>query len=91
MASGNKLQPYVVSPNGSSLTNVVSTVIFTVEKDANGNLLFVNEGKYLTTGATGNSLTLAEASGDYSLWTAVVGPGGYFLKSTNAKYNNNPQ
>ena len=46
--------------------------------------------KYLTSGATGSSVTFADAAGDYSLWKLQKANenGGYYVINANAKYNN---
>lgn len=90
--------------NGSKLTGVAGTVTdgklevaegmveLVVSVDGDGRYSFVTpEGKYLTSGATGNSLSFAEEAGDYSLWTLEEATDGLFVKSVNAAYNDNPQ
>ena len=44
------------------------TAELTVSVDENGYYTFTCGGKYLTSGATGSSVTFADAAGDYSLW-----------------------
>lgn len=63
--------------------------MFTVSVDANGSYTFLQGGKYLTAGATGNSLSLADTPSDYSLWTLEATDGGFFIRSVNAQYNGN--
>lgn len=49
---------------------------------------------YLTSGATGNSLTFEEAASDYSLWNlnqVEENEGTFYVDNVNAKYNNNVQ
>lgn len=48
-------------------------------------------GKYLTSGATGNSLTLEETASDYSLWEVEKADenGSFFVRNVNAEYNGN--
>ncbi|MCD7753404.1 MAG: CehA/McbA family metallohydrolase, partial [Clostridiales bacterium] len=93
-ASGSKLTGGEVTvADGVMETNNVGEV-FTVYVDDNGYLSFVtDEGAYLTSGNTGNSLTLASASSDYSLWTleSAGESGSYYIKSVNAVYNGNAQ
>ena len=49
------------------------------------------QGKYLTTGKSGGSLTLEEKESDYSLWEVEKADenGGFFLRSVNAEYGGN--
>ena len=58
--------------------------------DENGYYTFTCGGKYLTSGATGSSVTFADAAGDYSLWKLQKANenGGYYVINANAKYNN---
>ncbi|MCD7760771.1 MAG: CehA/McbA family metallohydrolase, partial [Clostridiales bacterium] len=93
-ASGSKLTGGEVTvTDGVMETNNVGEV-FTVYVDDNGYLSFVtDEGAYLTSGATGNSLTLESSSGDYSLWTleSAGESGSYYIKSVNASYSGSAQ
>ncbi|MBQ2532664.1 MAG: CehA/McbA family metallohydrolase [Lachnospiraceae bacterium] len=54
--------------------------------EESGNVTFVSNGKYLTTGATGNNLTLTDTESDYTKWKldAVAGKENTFTV-TNAK------
>lgn len=91
-ASGNKLAPATVTRENENTVKSAENIAFTVSVDENGYYSFVADGKYLTTGATGNSLTLADAASDYSLWTLeAAGENGWFIKSVNAAYNGNGQ
>lgn len=93
-ASGSKLTGGAVTVTDSVMeTNNVGEV-FTVYVDDNGYLSFVtDEGAYLTCGATGNSLSLASDSSDYSLWTleSAGESGSYYIKSVNASYEGSAQ
>ena len=66
--------------------------LFVAEKSGEGFYL-KNGGKYLTSGATGNSLTMEDRPTIYALWrTEEAGPdGGIYLISVHAKYNNSTQ
>ena len=72
---------------------VNSIAEFDVVLDAEtGYYSFICGGKYLTTTATGNSISLAETASDYSLWQIYeAANGNYLLKSVHAAYNNNSQ
>lgn len=76
--------------NGTTLT-ASGAAFIDVVVDENGYYTFLFEGKYLTAGATGNSMVWADAASDYSLWTLEATDGGYFIKSVYAAYNGNPQ
>ncbi len=95
-ASGSKLTGTAVSIEGVDLTvmsNDLNTAVMTVEfVDAQNFLLKTADGKYLTTGATGNSLSFADAATDYSQWyLSAMDSSTVFIKNTNAKYNNRVQ
>ena len=65
--------------------------VWTVTIDENGYYTFMFDGKYLTAGETGNSLTLADAPSDFSLWILEEAENGYYIKNVNAAYNGNSQ
>ena len=79
------------------LTTDADNVVFTVEEAgtstrAAGDVYHIKaDGKYLTSGATGNALTLEAEDGQYSQWTLEETSGGWFIKNTEAQYNGNPQ
>ena len=69
-----------------------NVALFTVTVSEDGTLSFAADGKYLTSGATGSSLSLAETANEYSLWiTEDAGDGLFFLKNANAVYNSKAQ
>ena len=92
-ASGNQLSGASATLADGSLTTEADNAEFTVSGNNTDGFQFVSDGKYLTTGETGNSLTMEDASSDYSLWVLEQnGEDGWFIKSVNAQYNNtNPQ
>ena len=92
-ASGNRLSGASATLADGSLTTEADNAEFTVSGNNTEGFQFVSDGKYLTTGETGNSLTMEDASSDYSLWVLEQnGEDGWFIKSVNAQYNNtNPQ
>ena len=69
----------------ADLVDAIATLEVSI--DENGYISFLNDGKYLTTGATGGSLTFEDAASDYSLWT--IDENG--IKNVNAAYNGNAQ
>lgn len=87
-ASGKKLTAVEAQAADNSLTVTDSMGIFTVVKDDISNAYyFVEEnGKYLTSGATGNALSLEIEKTDLSLWVPEATDGGYFLKNYAAAY-----
>ena len=91
-ASGNRLSGASATLADGSLTTEADNAEFTVSGNNTDGFQFVSDGKYLTTGETGNSLTMEAASSDYSLWVLEQnGEDGWFIKSVNAHYNTNPQ
>ena len=75
--------------SGSILAVVDGAAIFEVEVNAEGKLLFHAPEGYLTSGTTGNSLTLTAEATEYSLWDLQKTEGGYYIHSVNANYNGN--
>jgi hypothetical protein len=65
--------------------------VFNVIVNKDGTYTFMCGGKYLTTGETGNSLSLEYDPSDYSIWTLEdAGNGNFYIKS-NAVYGGNAQ
>ena len=88
-ASGNRLTGASATLADGSLTTEADNAVFTVSGNNTDGFQFVADGKYLTTSATGNTLTMADVSSEYSLWVLEQnGEDGWFIKSVNAKYNN---
>jgi histidinol phosphatase-like PHP family hydrolase len=66
--------------------------VFTVGLRDGGSVVFTLGGKYLTSGETGSSLTLAEAESELSRWLLIdAGEGRYFVQNVKAAYKDNPQ
>ena len=91
--SGSKLTGVSAAVEDGKLNLTSDMAYLTVTLDSNGYYTFKNkEGKYLTSGATGNSLGFADVEGDYSLWTLrKQDDDTWFIVSVNAKYNGNEQ
>ncbi|MGN0985775.1 MAG: CehA/McbA family metallohydrolase, partial [Candidatus Enterenecus sp.] len=91
--SGSKLAGVAGTVADDKLTVAEGMVELVVSYDAaTGYYQFVTaEGKYLTSAATGNGLSFADAAGDYSLWTLAEDGVGYVLNNVNAKYGTNVQ
>ncbi|MGM9640275.1 MAG: S-layer homology domain-containing protein [Faecousia sp.] len=86
-ASGNNLTGTATTLNGQFLTVSGEMAVLTAAVDENGDYTFTNaEGKYLTSGATGNSLTFADEASDYSLWILEATDGGWLIKNKNAVF-----
>lgn len=65
--------------------------VFEIIVDSKGYYTFLCGGKYLTTGETGNSLSLEYDPSEYSLWTLEsAGEGTFYIKSS-AVYNGQAQ
>ena len=65
--------------------------VYEVVVDANGYYSFICGGKYLTSGAEGNSLNLEWEPSQYSLWTLESAGEGLFYIKSNAVYGGNAQ
>ena len=96
-ADGSRLAGADAKVEDGKLTTDADNVVFTVEEAgtstrAAGDVYHIKaDGKYLTSGATGNALTLEAEAGQYSQWTLEETSGGWFIKNTEAQYNGNPQ
>ncbi len=95
-ASGKKLAGTAASIEGEELTvmsNDANTAVMTVEfADAQNFRLKNTDGKYLTSGATGSSLSFSAEASDYALWYLEVADASaktVYIRSTNAAYNGN--
>ncbi len=66
-----------------------AAVLTAVQDEDTGYFNFLVNGKYLTTGSTGGSLSLADTSSDYSLWEVIATEteGIFYIRSVNATYN----
>ena len=90
--SGKKLAGAAGEVSGDSLTVTDEMAKLNVAV-ADGVYTFTNEeGKYLTSGATGNSLSFEDAESDYSKWTLEQQTDGtWYVVNANAVYNSNKQ
>ena len=88
-ASGKKLAGTAATPEGSKLTLTEDMAVLTVS-EADGVFSFENNGKYLTSGATGNSLSFADELTDLAKWTVEAQDDGTFvIVNTTAKFTRN--
>ena len=85
-AAGNKLAGKDVTIENEILTKAPAETVFTVEEKEAGQYYLKNDGKYLTSGPIGNSLSMDETASDYSLWSLEEQDGNQVLKNVNAKY-----
>ena len=91
-ASGTKLAAADATLNTEGKLSGEGIALLTVTVDDEGKILFTADGKYLTSGETGGSLSFTEESSDYSLWVIEdAGEGLFFLKNANAAYNGSAQ
>ena len=95
VASNSKLEGVAATAVDGKLQTSSDTVAFLdVNYDeATEYYTFINNGKYLSCGATGNSLSFADTEDDYSVWQIyeAAETGKYLIKSVNAAYNGNQQ
>ena len=93
--TGNKVQGVAVAPVEGMLEPVDGAAIYTVhyDEEAPGNFyLIMEDGKYLTSGATGNSMSFEAEASEYALWYLEVKSEDnktVFVRSTNAAFNGN--
>ena len=90
--SDSKLPGVAVTADHGELTPADGVAILTVqypEDDAVNFYLIMEDGKYLTSGPTGNGMSLETTPNQYSLWylqVKDVDAGTVFIRSTNAVY-----
>ena len=91
VASGSKLQGTTeVTIGDKKIGTDDESGLFTLRIGEDGFLRFVDaEGKYMTSGATGNALTMDAAESEYSLWALEATDGGFYVHAVNAVYNGN--
>ncbi|WP_051226916.1 CehA/McbA family metallohydrolase [Butyrivibrio sp. MC2013] len=94
-ASGSKLAAVEAAKDGDGLKIEGDYAVLTVNvNEENGYAALVSDGKYLTTGATGNNLSFKAEADDYSYWLfeEVEGTDGLVtVKNIAAAYNGNAQ
>ncbi len=91
VATGSKLSPCAdITVGDKQVGTNNESVLFTLVKGADGYYRLVDaNGKYVTSGESGNSLTMAETESPYSLWEFEATDGGYYIHNVNAAYNGN--
>ena len=87
--SGKGVVPADATVAGDSLTVTADMGAFVVEKDevTNG-FYFILNGKYLTSGATGNSMSFEDTASDCALWVLEEAENGFYVKNYAAAYVN---
>ena len=91
-ASGSKLTGVAATVTDNQLAVEDGMVELVASVDKNGYYSFVTtDGKYLTSGATGNSLSFASEASQYSLWTLEKASDGFYIKNVNAAYSGKAQ
>lgn len=92
-SDGTKLTGTDAAVKGEFLQIAQGMSVLTAAKDTDGHYTFKNlDGKYLTSGATGNSLTFEAAASDYSLWDIeAASNGGVLIKNVKAEFNGKKQ
>ena len=89
-ASGKKLAAVAaeVTDNKLPIADGMAQLLVTIDED--GKYIFTLDGKYLTSGTTGNSLSFAEELTDCGKWTMEVATDGtWYIKNVGANYNGN--
>ncbi len=61
--------------------------VWTVEIDENGYYIFSINGKYMTSGKTGNSISLEDTVTDCARWEVITCDAGVYLRNVGAAYN----
>ncbi len=91
--SGSRLSPVSASAVDTKTSSILEVpqgaAIFQVGYTDQGYMTLKTEAGYLTSGATGNSLSLSATATDYSLWELKETQGGYYVHNVNAAYNGN--
>ncbi|MBR4461220.1 MAG: hypothetical protein IKS51_01365, partial [Erysipelotrichaceae bacterium] len=92
-ASGSKLAGVAATVENGKLNQTASMAYLTVVLDSNENYQFKDEnGRFLTSGATGSSLSFQATATDYSLWTLQQqSDGTWFVPNVNAVHSNGSQ
>lgn len=89
-ASGTKLAGVTASAEGDQLAVAEGMAQLVVSVESDGSYVFTLDGKYLTSGETGNSLSFADTLTDCGKWTLTQQTDGtWYLKNVGANYNGN--
>ncbi len=91
---GNRMGLAAAEANGTQMPYSASAVsLLTVEIVDNQYRFLSADGKYMTSGATGNSLSFTDDATEYSLWEIeeLDEDNKLYIHNANAKYNNTKQ
>ena len=89
--AGGRLDGIDSATAGELLPVFEGSAVFTAHyNDTTGYYTFTSDGKYLTSGQTGNTLSLTDSpDGDCSLWEVSATDGGWLVRNVGAAYNDN--
>ncbi len=89
--AGGRLDGIDAATAGELLPVFEGSAVFTAHyNDTTGYYTFTSDGKYLTSGQTGNTLSLTDSpDGDCSLWEVSATDGGWLVRNVGAAYNDN--
>lgn len=90
-ASGSRLSGQDGTVENGVLSTAKENAVFTVGVNADGQYTFSAGGKYLTSGETGNSLTLEDTASEYSCWTLEEQGDGWLVKNASAQHEGKAQ
>ena len=90
-SSGSKLAGQEATLENGTLNTDKTAAVFTVGTNDEGQFTFSADGKYLTSGETGNSLTMTEAASEYSCWTLEEQGDGWLVKNASAQHEGKAQ
>ena len=90
-ASGSKLAGQEATLENGTLTTNKTAAVFTVGTNDEGQFTFSADGKYLTSGETGNSLALEDTASEYSCWTLEEQGEGWLVKNVSAQFKDSAQ
>ena len=92
VSGGTRLAGASATLADGKLTTSAENAVFTVGGDNEDGFTFSAGGKYLTTGNTGNSLTLEDSPSACSYWILEESSAdGWYIKNKTANYNGSPQ
>lgn len=91
-ANGSKLAAIDVKPDAAGKLPTADAAVFTVTLKDDGCVAFTLGGKFLTSGETGNSLTLEDAESELAHWKILDGGKGlFFVQNAKAEYKGGAQ
>ncbi len=91
LPSGKKLSAVEATLADGKITRKSGMAEFTADFITDTVFCLIVDGKYLTSGATGNSLTLEDEISDYAGWTLEEAANGWYIKNVNAVFNGGAQ